>query len=261
MTNTLSIPDDKRIKSILSDSAREIDIYTFDSIDSTNNEAKRLISKGEKNTLLICADRQTAGRGRNGKTFYSPEKTGVYMSVVIHPEAPLSIAARATTATAVAVCEAIEELTDKKPKIKWVNDIFLENKKICGILTEAVSKPGTLTAQSLIIGVGINLSTSVFPDELKNTAGSLNADGIDKSTLIARICDRIIEYSKDLENPSHIEKYKKRCFVLGKKIFFVRNGESLTATAVDIDENGGLVIKNDNGETQTLKSGEISIKI
>ena len=253
--------DRERIKSLLPDSCRDMEILVFDTIGSTNTEAKRLVSDGAKRNMLICAEEQTAGRGRHGKSFYSPEKTGIYMSIVIHRELPLNLAAGATTAAAVAVCEAIEKLTEKRPKIKWVNDIFLDNKKICGILTEAVSGDDKSVADSLVIGIGINISTVDFPDDLKQTAGSLNEENIDKNVLVSKITEKVIAYTKDLENPTHIEKYKERCFVLGRKITYFKNGETLSATAVDIDENAGLVIKNETGETLTLNSGEISIKI
>jgi BirA family biotin operon repressor/biotin-[acetyl-CoA-carboxylase] ligase len=248
------------LKKLLNRNNRDIDVLVYESIDSTNNEAKRLFKNGNGN-MLICSKMQTAGRGRSGKNFYSPDKTGVYMSVVIRRKMPLTLAAKATTAAAVAVCEAIEALTDKKPQIKWVNDIFLENKKICGILTEAVASENKKNADGLIIGIGINVSTDSFPDELKGIAGSLNEKGIDKNLLVSFICDRVIEYSECLEKTDCIAKYKERCFILGKEISYMKSGENFTATAVDIDANGGLVVKDKNGEVQTLQSGEISIKI
>jgi len=252
--------DKEKIKSLLPEKHKGIEIAVFESIDSTNNEAKRVFRKGGKD-MLICSEKQTSGRGRQGKTFYSPDKTGIYMTVVIHPDLPLNFASRATTATAVAVCEAIESTTDKKPGIKWVNDIFVDNKKVCGILTEAVSLENDNIADGLIIGIGINISTTRFPDEIKNIAGSLNAKEVNRNVLIAEIFKRVTDYTSDLQNPSYIEKYKNRCFVLGKEITFERNGKTHKAIAMDVDKNGGLIIRTPDGKTETLQSGEISIKI
>ncbi len=248
------------LKKLFLNNKRDIDVFVYESIDSTNTQAKHLFKRDGKD-MLICSKMQTAGRGRSGKSFYSPDKTGVYMSVVLHGEMPLTVAAKATTAAAVAVCQAIEELTDKKPQIKWVNDIFLDKKKICGILTEAVPSENRNTADGLIIGIGLNVSTESFPDELKDIAGSLDSEEIDKNLLVFHICDKLLKYSENLEDPSVIEKYKARCLVLGKKITFSKNGETFFAYALDIDKNGGLIVKTENGETLTLNSGEISIKI
>ena len=260
MPDNNSSLDKEIIKSLLPEKSKGIDIIVFESIDSTNTEAKRVFEKDGKD-MLICAEKQTSGRGRQGKTFYSPEKTGIYMTVVIHPDLPLNFASRATTATAVAVCEAIEKLTDKKPKINWVNDIFIDNRKVCGILTEAVSLENNNIADGLIIGIGINISTTRFPDEIKDIAGSLNTQDVDRNTLIAEICKRVTNYTSDLQNSGYIEDYKKRCFVLGKEITFEQSGKTYNATALDIDKNGGLIVKTSDGKTETLKSGEISIKV
>ena len=260
MPDNNSSLDKEIIKSLLPEKRKGIDIIVFESIDSTNTEARRVFRKGG-NDMLICAEKQTSGRGRQGKTFYSPEKTGIYMTVVIHPDLSLNFASRATTATAVAVCEAIEKLTDKKPKIKWVNDIFIDNRKVCGILTEAVSLENNNIADGLIIGIGINISTTRFPDEIKDIAGSLNTQDVDRNTLIAEIFKRVTNYTSDLQNSGYIEDYKKRCFVLGKEITFEQSGKTYNATALDIDKNGGLIIRTPDGKTETLQSGEISIKV
>jgi BirA family biotin operon repressor/biotin-[acetyl-CoA-carboxylase] ligase len=250
----------ERIKSLLRENGKGIEIRIFDEIDSTNTEAKRVFKKGESD-MLIIAEKQTAGRGRQGKSFYSPEKTGVYFSLVINREMPLSFAVKATPAAAVAVAETVEELTDKKPEIKWVNDVFIDGKKVCGILTEAVRSEKSGFADGLIIGIGINVSTVDFPDEIKNIAGSLGKEPIDKNLLISRICERVFDLANDLENPKIIEEYKSRSLVLGKEISYEINGGRITATAVDIDKNFGLVIKHSDGKTETLTSGEVSVKV
>ena len=252
--------DGKKIKDLLPDGYKGLEVIVYDCIDSTNTEAKRLFKK-DGNNMLVCAAEQTAGRGRSGKSFFSPEKTGVYFSLVIARKMPLSIAVKATAAAAVAVVEAVEELTGKKPMIKWVNDIFLDGKKVCGILTEAISSDEKNLADGLIVGIGINISTVDFPDEIKEIAGSLGENSVNKNQLIAIICEKLLEFSEDLENPYVVGKYRDSSLVIGREITYERNGEAFTATALDIDENFGLVVRKSDGGKETLTSGEISIKV
>ncbi|MCD7871975.1 MAG: biotin--[acetyl-CoA-carboxylase] ligase, partial [Clostridiales bacterium] len=143
-------------ESIKQNMKHKIDVLYYPSVDSTNSCAKSIAAGGDSRTLLITADEQTAGRGRQGKSFYSPPKTGIYMTLVIHPDLPLQNAVTATTAASVAVCRAVEKLTRLKPEIKWVNDVYLNGNKICGILTEAVSDFEAGIVTSVIIGIGMN---------------------------------------------------------------------------------------------------------
>ena len=169
-------------------------VFRYESIDSTNNEAKRLL-KAEKGDFLVIADEQTAGRGRQGKSFYSPKDTGIYMSLVKRRGEALADAVSATTAAAVAVCRAIEALSDKKPAIKWVNDIYLGSNKIGGILCESVNSGNNRDSAAVIIGIGLNLSTPSFPDDIPNAA-SLNAE-IDKNDLIEKT---VLELDRAVNN-------------------------------------------------------------
>lgn len=148
-------------ESIKSKLDTDIDVFYSPTVDSTNNQCKRLLADGKKGIFLVTADEQSAGRGRQGKSFYSPPMTGIYFSLVIRPETTLKNAVTATTAASVAVCKAIETLTDVKPKIKWVNDVYIGDKKICGILTEAVTNFEEGIVDSVIIGIGINISTKI----------------------------------------------------------------------------------------------------
>lgn len=236
---------------------KDIDILYYPSIDSTNNCCKRLLADGKQGEFLIAADEQTAGRGRQGKSFYSPALTGVYFSLVLRPETTLQNAVTATTAAAVAVCRAIEKLTDKKPKIKWVNDVFLDGKKICGILTEAVTDFESGIVDSVIIGVGINISTIDFPDDVEQ-AGCLNT-AISKSALIGEVCRELMNIAGG-DYKSFIDYYRSHSIVIGKKIKCIQNGKVTDAIALAIDETGGLEIETETGERLTLRSGEISIR-
>ena len=240
----------------LRDKLRDVEIYYYPSIDSTNNQAKRLIEEGRKEKMLIVADEQTAGRGRQGKSFYSPKSTGIYMSFVIHPDKELSAAVSSTCAASVAVCRAIESLTDKRPEIKWVNDIFLGGRKICGILCEAINDSKTQRISSIIIGIGININTKSFPKGIK--AANLEAD-ISKEKLIAEIV-RELERVAESGFESFIDYYRSHSMIIGKEIVFIRNGVSQNAKAIGIENDGALKVELENREIITLRSGEITIR-
>lgn len=235
----------------------DADILYYPIIDSTNNEAKRLVSNGSNRPMLIVAEEQTNGRGRQGKSFYSPPLTGIYMTLVTHPMSKLTNAVTATTAASVAVCKAVEELTDLKPKIKWVNDVYLDDKKICGILTEAITDFETQTVSSVVIGIGMNIKTIHFPDEVENAA-SLNVN-ISRVKLIAQIANNLnrilcCDYGE------FIDYYISHSMIIGEKINFIKGSKITPATAIDIDSTGGLVVELENGKIATLRSGEISIR-
>lgn len=233
------------------------EVFCYDSIDSTNNQAKRLVSEGNTSTLLVVADTQTAGRGRQGKSFYSPAKTGIYMTLVLHPMTEMENAVTATTAAAVAVCRAIESLTDKHPQIKWVNDVYIADKKICGILTEAVTDFETQTVTSLIIGIGTNIKTDIFPADVKN-ASSLNAE-VKRRDLICAIANELNRINSSPYS-DFIEYYREHSMITGRDINVIKNGECIRARAVAIDDRGGLEVVFENGEKAVLRSGEITIR-
>lgn len=236
----------------------DIPVEYFSEVDSTNNVCKRMLADGRSGAFLVAANQQTSGRGRQGKSFYSPADTGIYFSLVLRPNTSLQNAVTATTAAAVAVCRAIEKLTDKKPQIKWVNDVYLDGKKICGILTEAVTNFEEGTVDSVIIGIGINVSTADFPQALSQ-AGSLDAD-VNRNQLVAGVVDELIGIA-DAKYDEFIDYYRSHSYVLGKKINFIKNGKVTPATAIAIDESGGLVVELDDNSTTTLRSGEISVRL
>ena len=216
-----------------------------------------MIAEGRSGEFLVVAEQQSAGRGRQGKSFYSPSGTGVYFSLVLNPLLPLQNAVTATTAASVAVCRAIEKTTNKKPKIKWVNDVYLDGKKICGILTEAITNFEEGIVSNVIIGIGINISTDDFPDDVEN-AGNLD-ERINRSLLIAEVCNELVKIANG-DIKSFIDYYRSHSLVIGEKIIFIQNGEATPATAIAIDKTGGLEVELENGEHKVLRSGEISIR-
>ena len=229
-----------------------VTIRVYDSIDSTNNEAKRRTDSG---FCLYATTHQTAGRGRRGHSFYSPKDTGLYMTLSLPLSAPTASVQKITCAAAVAVCEAVDTLSEIRPMIKWVNDIYVDGKKAAGILTELVSDDSN-HPRAVIVGIGMNLCTKRFPDEFAANAGNLGE--IEINALCGTITAKLIDYYRRLDDNSILEKYKKRSFCIGRTVRYTQNDLPHIATAVDIDADGGLVVE-ENGALTTLNSGEISI--
>lgn len=254
------------IQPFLQTALQDFSIHTFKTIDSTNNEARKRSLTDPLKQGLVLSEEQTKGRGRLGKSFYSPSQTGIYMSFYLKPNLNMGDAALVTTATAVAVCLAIEKLTAKKPQIKWVNDIYLDGTKICGILTEAVSDFESGKVETLIVGIGLNVKepSSGFPTELSTIAGALTSsaetEGFDRNLLIAEIANQFYTIYQTIEERSFLEEYKKRCFVIGKKITFKERKQQFEAIPIDIDPQGGLVVQLADGQKRTLSYGEIVMK-
>ncbi|CZQ85869.1 transcriptional repressor c-terminal [Trichococcus flocculiformis] len=251
---------------LLSEALKGHRVIAHKTIDSTNLEAKRIVNEDPTFEGVILSEEQTKGRGRLGRVFYSPSESGLYMSLVLRPVADLDNATLITTAAAVAVCQAIETLTGKKPQIKWVNDIFLDGRKVCGILTEGIMDMESRTIGTIILGIGLNFREpeTDFPDEIQSIAGTLfdkkNA-AVTRNQMVAEILNRFYLLYPDLVKRSYLDEYRKRCFVLGEQVTFPQGNETIEAKAIAIDNDGGLVVALPNGKTKILTFGEISIKI
>lgn len=279
-------------------------------IDSTNTYAKRLLSEcGNLRTLegsltpagqkyhqaVIVAESQTAGRGRLGRSFVSPDKTGIYLSIIYAPEGGIREPALITSFAAVAVCRAIKKLYKAEPAIKWINDIFIDNggvrKKVVGILTEGMTNFEMRRIESAIIGIGINIKPSkALQGELKDIAGFIEdqaeatksakakdealgkagapdqagaTQAVSRCQLAAEVAGQVL---KIYEEPKEkvIAEYKKLMFLIGQKLEvhpIIGDEKSVyTATAIDVDENAELVVELEDGSRKTLSSGEVSLK-
>lgn len=280
-------------------------IECFKEIDSTNTHAKRLLAESgnlrdsagkltqagiKLHKAILIAEKQTAGRGRIGRTFVSPEKAGIYFSIIYAPEGGIKDPARLTAGSAVAVCRAIKRIfksINLEPKIKWINDIFLDNKKICGIGTEGIANFESGLIESAIIGIGVNIriNKEIAGTALEKIAGSIEEAIISKSSvdenssinlpnlnradiaseIIGEVLSILQEDSKSTQaHKKIIQEYKENSFLTGKKItVFPLIGDkksSYKATVTDIDENAGLVVTLSNRTTRTLRSGEVSLK-
>ena len=237
-------------------------IEVHDVIDSTNTRAKALAAQGAPHGMLVCARSQTGGRGRFGRKFHSPQTGGIYISIILRPQLPAERAVMTTSMAAVAAAQAVEKQADVDVKIKWVNDLYAGGKKICGILCEAGMDYASGQLDYVVVGIGINTSPAEFPEELKEIAtsvGNVCGHDISKNRLIADICNGVEAMLPQLADGSFMAENKRRSNVIGRNIIVLRGGESFPARAIDIDEEGSLVVETESG-IQTVRSGEVSVR-
>jgi BirA family biotin operon repressor/biotin-[acetyl-CoA-carboxylase] ligase len=254
------------IKEFLNEDLKnKINISVCDVVESTNSEVKSLAANGAQEGNVVIALAQTKGRGRMGRAFFSPEGNGVYMSVLLRPTFSPEEATLITSAAAVAMCEAIEACGVEGAQIKWVNDIYINNKKVCGILTEAGFGAGGGTLDYAVLGVGINVYAPEggFPEELNKIAGFVFDEQEDdlRNKLIANFLNSFFAFYNKLLQRNHIPVYREKCFVLGKSIVVHSGGACVEAVALDIDENCNLLVEYANGEKGVVGTGEISVRI
>jgi BirA family transcriptional regulator, biotin operon repressor / biotin---[acetyl-CoA-carboxylase] ligase len=242
------------------------DLICHPSLDSTNREIRRLALEGAPHGTVVLAGRQTEGRGRNGRSFFSPGDTGIYMSMLLRPDLGTSSALLCTTAAAVAVCRAVDSFRSGSAGIKWVNDIHLDGKKVCGILTEGVMGFESGRIESIVIGIGVNFSTpqEVFPPELRGVAGSVFDGsvpaGVSRNRMAAAIINHLLTLTGELESPTFMEEYRRRSVVIGKEVQVLQGNQVYQAVAEEIDDVGVLWVRTLGGDRKSLNSGEISLR-
>lgn len=247
--------------------ARHCQIYVYDQLPSTNTTARELAASGAPDGTVVIAERQSAGRGRMSRSFFSPGGTGLYMSVIIRRDLLVQDALKLTTTAAVAVAQAIESM-GKRVGIKWVNDVYLDKKKVCGILTEGAVVPGNANLDYAVIGIGVNVAfpQGGFPEELTAIAGSVFGDVSDpygvRCELALNILNRLMT-NLNLDDSQVIHKeYCRRSFVIGKQVTVHRgDDEPYTARVMGIDYDYRLLIRTSDGREAALDSGEISIRM
>ncbi|MBE6975314.1 MAG: biotin--[acetyl-CoA-carboxylase] ligase [Ruminococcaceae bacterium] len=236
----------------------------FDVIDSTNTRAKELAAQGAPHGTALVADRQTGGRGRMGRSFHSPGGVGVYMSVLLRLQCPPQALMHLTCAAAAAACDAVERSAGIRPGIKWTNDLVVGQRKIAGILTELVLLPNEVCA---VIGIGINCrqQETDFPPQIRSLAGSLAmATGRDiaPAAVCAALMEAFLQMSDTLltHRDAMLDRYRRNCITLGRDISLVRGDEIRHGHALDVDGEGGLVVRFPDGSVETVRSGEVSIR-
>ena len=242
---------EEAIRRVLGAKWAHIPLRLLSETDSTNLRLKEWYRAGQITPpYLLTADSQTAGRGRLGRSFLSPPGTGLYMSLLAAPPEGTDCGL-ITILAAVAVCRAIEETTTLQPKIKWVNDLFVRGKKVCGILAEGLSGP-------VIIGIGVNLRTPTvgFPPEA-GPAGALDVP-VEAPALAGRIARYILDGLECPDDPAIIDAYRQRMPLTGQTIRYTQNGQEKTARVTDVAPDGGLMIEDDTGP-HVLRTGEVTL--
>ncbi len=244
---------------------KDISFSIHKTVGSTNTLARQMAEKGAQEKTVVIASEQTQGRGRRGRSFYSPDSSGIYMSVVLRPDIAVADAILVTTCAAVSVCKAIEKVSPKKAEIKWVNDIYLGGKKACGILTEAALNVESGKPEYVVLGIGINLfeGENGFADEIKDIAAAVFYSQKEaekyKNELVAYILDFFFEYYTCLTDKTFFDEYRNRMFLIGKPIKVLADPE-YDAVVLDIDSNFELKVRLENGEEKLLNSGEVSTR-
>ena len=238
----------------------DIPVYYRPVCKSTMTEAKDLINKGIEAPFAVIAGRQEGGRGRLGRSFFSPEG-GVYLSLVISGK-EIPNPDMLTTAASLAVSRAIEALTGIGCSIKWVNDIYIHGRKAVGILTEGLVNMEEGGLDKAVVGIGVNLQPGAesIPPELKEKMIYLYPSGsspVTRAELAARICQEILA----ILDEDFIEEYRSRCFILGSSIKVIKNGTARDAVAIDVDDRAELVVRYPDGRIEALSSGEVTLKI
>lgn len=235
-------------------------IEAYDCLDSTNTRLKARAVEGAPDGLVLIADRQTAGRGRMSRTFFSPPDGGLYMSMLLRPRLAAADALLLTTAAAVAAVEAIADLTGLQVGIKWVNDLYLDGRKVCGILTESsLSSDGSLAWAVVGIGINVRAPRDGFPPELADIAGALlPADAPDlRSRLAAAILTRCADHFAALPEPTHLDEYRRRSILLGRHVTLSHTGEQVMVEG--IDDACRLLVRGVDGRCRAVSSGECSV--
>ncbi len=234
-------------------------VQVLDTVDSTNNLLKRLAQEGAPQGTVAIADCQTGGRGRMGRQFDSPPGSSIYLSALLRPGCPPDRLMSLTAQAAVAVARAVRTACGAEPEIKWVNDLVLGGRKICGILTEMTLEAESALVNYAVIGVGVNCNRTEFPPELASIAGSLltqTGRPVDRCALAAAM----VEELSRLPGADWLEDYRRRCLNLGKRVQILDPDKVRTATAVDVGPQGELVVQLPDGRVRSIRSGEVSVR-
>ncbi len=259
------IPDPRIIRRLLGDCPWQLNLFC--EVESTNTLLKKMAAAGAPAGTVVIADRQTGGRGRLGRSFLSPGGMGVYLSALIRPNCAPTELMHLTCAVAVAMCDAVEKAFAFRPGIKWTNDLVVENRKLGGILTELGLDPQTGRVDYAVLGIGINCGQTEadFDESIRAMATSarmITGREADRELLIAEMVRALEAMDRELLNgpAALLDRYRRDCITLGQAVSIVRGDEVRHARALDIDAEGGLIVRYDSGETGTVTSGEVSVR-
>ncbi|KRN93794.1 biotin--[acetyl-CoA-carboxylase] ligase [Pediococcus stilesii] len=236
-------------------------VYVEEQMDSTQVTAKNfLLTNTIEKPIAFLTNHQLKGYGRRGRQFYSPESSGLYLSVVLpRPKFDVNQVGLITTGVALVVAKVLENFLDEPNlKLKWVNDIYLNGRKVAGIITEAITEIEYTSTQALVIGVGINLTTDNFPEELSEKAGAITSKkAINRNQLAAELITTIIKNWDNYLDGSLLPEYRKRSLVIGNRVTLEVGNTAVSGVVEDIDDTGNIVIKDGNGTQRSFNNGEI----
>lgn len=254
------------IAKYLKPACSDLHLQVVSETNSTNTAVRERAAEGAPEGWTVVSGSQTKGKGRIGRTFFSPPETGVYLSLLLRPpHCQAQEAVKLTTMAAVAVCEAIQELSGVQAQIKWVNDIFIGDKKVCGILTEAALGLEDGFLEYAVLGVGINVypPKDGFPAELRDIAGSVFSAPQDdgKNRMAAAFLNHFMADYANREHSDYAARYRARSLVVGQDIWVMQGGQACPAHALDVDDACRLHVRYEDGRTACLTSGEISIRM
>lgn len=239
-------------------------LHIFSDVSSTNDLAKKLAAAGASDGTAVIAESQSSGKGRLGRSFYSPAGTGIYMSLIIHPHFGIEAAQFITSCAACAAAEAIESLSGHRTDIKWVNDLWMNGRKICGILTEASLSLETRSLDHAVIGIGVNVLSvkDCFPAELGAVATSIEDETgvkLSRNQLCAELLNRLEQRISELPERGFLEEYRRRELLTGNIITAGSGADMITGRAAGIDENAALIIELEDGSRSVISSGEANL--
>ena len=241
-------------------------ICYFDQIGSTNKKAKEIAAAGDGHGTVVISEEQTEGRGRLGRNWSSPKRKGIWMSILVRPDIIPTDATKMTQITAASIYKALSDMKIET-QIKWPNDIILNEKKVCGILTEMSSEMMQINYMVIGIGINVNQNQEDIPDDIREKATSLKIEtgkDVDRKELVGRILNHFEYFYDDFVIRGDISEALEICtdksILIGKKIRVIRKQETLEREAIGLTEEGELVVKDEHGNTSVVVSGEVSVR-
>lgn len=253
------------IRRQLSGAAEQVLIDIRESVTSTNTVLKEIAEQGGKEGMVVIAEQQSSGKGRLGRSFYSPKGSGLYLSILLRPRFSAEESLSITTAAAVAVAEAVDAVTGEASQIKWVNDVYFHGKKVCGILTEASVDFENNGLHYAVLGIGVNLREPEdgFTGELQKVAGALFREAPppgSRAKLAAEILNRFFAYYRALPVRTFMPEYRKRSLLTGMEITFQVGEKLCEGTVLGVDDQARLRIRLPDGTETGFGAGEVNIK-
>lgn len=256
------------VAALLPDNRSE-NINVFETVDSTNNVLKDMASKGAVSGTVVISDHQSVGKGRRGRSFSSPSGVGIYLSYLFKPDSGLDKISDLTSWTAVAVADAVKSAYGLDSQIKWVNDLLMNRKKICGILTEVTVEGESGLIDTCIIGIGINVNESEFPEDISDIATSISIENGGKIFIRSRLAAEIVKSMDKLasgwpDDSYYLNRYRELNITTGSKIMafpqMAESGHGRSGTAIAINDDFSLKVRFNDGSVSNLRSGEVSVR-